>query len=389
MRSLLAVVAWLSFMSLACGQQIYFGVVGGTNVTANFPRTDYTTPADSFGDPTTRFQFQTGNRSLVLGLSAEARLSEKFSIEANALRRPMNSTIIYTAFPAGSPAVTTIYHYTEVEAWEFPLLLKYGLPSWRSAHPFLAAGPEFRSQQNAGATELTQTGVSVGAGVSFDVGRIRIAPQLRYTRWAEKSIFPKYATKPDQLEFLAGIAYRTESDSRRVAGRNLRLGMIVGLPLTRGFQTFDGVTEPERTPFLAGLTAGISVSRNIWIEAAAIYKPLRAGSDNLERFSVLTWQFPVLAKYGFAKRAFAWQPFVEGGPSFRLAGNLNGYNPSHYGVTAGGGLETTVRGLLLAPALRYTRWIEDAPLYRRPAGSHYDYPRTNANALELAFSVSF
>lgn len=128
--------------------------MGGTNAAANFPRTDYTTPADAFGNPASRFQFFTGNRSLIIGLSAEARLSESFSIEANVLRRPMNSTIIYTSFPAGSPAVTTTLRFTEVEAWEFPLLLKYRLPSRGVAHPFLRIGPEFRSQQNAGATEL-------------------------------------------------------------------------------------------------------------------------------------------------------------------------------------------------------------------------------------------
>jgi hypothetical protein len=299
----------------------------------------------------------------------------------------MNSTIIYTAFPAGSPAVTTTLRFTEVEAWEFPLLLKYRLPSWKSAHPFLVAGPEVRSQQNAGATELTHTGISAGAGVSSDFGRIRVAPQLRYTRWDQNSIFPKHATKPDQLEFLISVAYHTESESRRVAGRKLGLGVISGLPITRGFHSFDGAAEPERTRYLAGATTAISVSQRLGIEVAAIYKPLRAGSNDLGRFSVLTWQFPVLAKYSLPKRAFAWQPFIEGGPSFRLAGNLNGYNPSHDGVTAGAGVETTLGGMLLAPGVRYTRWTKDAPLFRVPAG--VNYPRTNPNALELVFGVSF
>jgi hypothetical protein len=86
-----------------------------------------------------------------------------------------------------------------------------------------------------------------------------------------------------------------------------------------------------------------------------IYKPLRAGSDSLTRFSVLTWEFPVLAKYSLAKRTFTWRPFAEGGPSFRLAGNLNGYNPSHYGVTVGGGIETYVRTRRRhKPSVRYT-----------------------------------
>jgi hypothetical protein len=301
----------------------------------------------------------------------------------------MNSTIIYTRFPAGSPAMTTTLRFTEVEAWEFPLLLKYRLPSRGVAHPFLAIGPEFRSQQNAGATELSETGISAGAGASLEMGRTRLAPQVRYTRWSEHSIYPKYATKPDQLEFLVSIAYRTESDSRRVAGRKLGLGMIAGFPVTGGFQTFDGGAEPERTRYLAGLTAAVSVSHNIGIEVGGIYKPLRAGSNDQERFSVLTWQFPVLAKYMFAKHAFGWQPFAEGGPSFRLAGNLNGYNPSHYGISAGAGFETTLSGMSLAPALRYTRWTKDPPLYRLPAGSHFDYPLTNADALELVFGVSF
>jgi hypothetical protein len=390
MRSLLVVAISLGLTSLACGQRLWFGLVGGTNVTANFPRTDYTTPADSFGNPASRFQFLTGNRSLIIGLSAEAHLFESFSIEVDVLRRPMNSTIIYTRFPAGSQAVTSTLRFTEVEAWEFPVLLKYGLPSRWAGHPFLAIGPEFRSQQNAGATELTQTGISAGAGASFNMGRIRIGPQVRYTRWSEHSIYPKYATKPDQLEFLAAIAYRTESESRRLAGRKLELGIIAGLPVTRGFQTFDGdVSEPERPRYLAGLTAGINVSHNFRIETDAIYKPLRAGSNDSERFSVLTWQFPVVAKYMFAKHAFGWQPFAEGGPSFRLAGNLNGYNPSHYGVTAGAGVGTTLGGVLLAPALRYTKWTKDPPPLRLPAGVNYNYPRTNPNALELVLSASF
>ena len=155
-----------------------------------FSATDYTTPADSFVNPASRFQFLTGARSLILGLSVEARFSESFSIEANVLRRPMNSAIIFTEFLAGSPSIT------EVDAWDFPLLLKYTLPSWRSARPFLAAGPAFRAQKNTEATELSQVDIVAGAGISFDLGRIRIAAQLRDTRWKENSIYPKYATKP-------------------------------------------------------------------------------------------------------------------------------------------------------------------------------------------------
>lgn len=47
---------------------------------------------------------------------------------------------------------------------------------------------------------------------------------------------------------------------------------------------------------------------------------------------------------------------VEAGPSFRLSGNLNAYNPSSYGLTAGGGVETHYKALNTGPVLRYTRW---------------------------------
>jgi opacity protein-like surface antigen len=72
---------------------------------------------------------------------------------------------------------------------------------------------------------------------------------------------------------------------------------------------------------------------------------------------VITWEFPILAKYRFQARKV--KPFVEAGPSFRTAGNLNGTDPSHLGITAGFGIETHWRNLKIAPAVRYTRWASD------------------------------
>ena len=74
--------------------------MGGTNLTSNFPVTDITTPADAFGNPANRFQYLTGPRSLIFGALVEGRLSERFSIEANVLLRPMKNSIIYTEFLA-------------------------------------------------------------------------------------------------------------------------------------------------------------------------------------------------------------------------------------------------------------------------------------------------
>jgi hypothetical protein len=68
---------------------------------------------------------------------------------------------------------------------------------------------------------------------------------------------------------------------------------------------------------------------------------------------VVTWQVPVLAKYRFQGRE--WTPFIEVGPSFRTAGNLNSSDPSHHGLSAGTGFEGYWRGMRIAPTVRYTQ----------------------------------
>ncbi|MGC4054110.1 MAG: hypothetical protein QM757_33920 [Paludibaculum sp.] len=141
----------------------------------------------------------------------------------------------------------------------------------------------------------------------------------------------------------------------------------------------------ERTRFLAGISTQTNLTRRLAIEIDGLYKPLRAGENAADplRFMVVTWQFPVLAKYRLA--ASQWAPIVEGGPSFRLAGNLNAYNPSHYGVTVGVGAETRAHGMRLSPALRFTRWAVDvSPSTGRPASW-----RTNQNAAEFVLGISF
>jgi hypothetical protein len=104
------------------------------------------------------------------------------------------------------------------------------------------------------------------------------------------------------------------------------------------------------------------------LEVDGLYRPLGytfAGIEpngtlsSVSPNTVVTWEFPVLAKYRFAFRGVT--PFVEAGPSFRTTGNLNSANPSHSGVTAGVGVEMHVHRLNIAPAVRYTRWAEDPP----------------------------
>ena len=387
-RALLLVL----LISPAHGQRLTFGVIGGTNLTSGFSGRDDSYPGDPVNPPS-YFQYLSGNRSLILGALIEGYITRGFSIEVNVLERPMNSRILFKQFLPGGVTRTSDQQFTSVRAWEFPVLLKYTLPPFRYGgtrlHPFLEAGPSFRTQENASSVEPSQLGVSIGAGAAFHVGRIRIAPTLRYTRWQREFIYPKYSTKPDQVEFLTSIAYQTEAGSLRLGGRRLELGAVLGLSPTSAFRQRDlGDAESERMRYMAGLTVQWRASRNLAVEADGIYKPLRVASQESTRstlFSVLTWQIPVLAKYSWNRQR--WSPFAEAGPSFRLSGNLNGYNPSHYGVTAGAGVETRAYGVRVAPAMRYTRWAEDQNPYRRSNG--YDYPRTKPNSLELMVGISF
>jgi len=70
-----------------------------------------------------------------------------------------------------------------------------------------------------------------------------------------------------------------------------------------------------------------------------------------------SWEFPVLAKYRFALPRL--RPFVELGPSFRLSEDLP--SASHYGTTAGLGIEGRAGRLKIAPGFRYTRWAPQPP----------------------------
>jgi hypothetical protein len=385
MRSVWLILALLIALDpAASGQRLYWGVIGGTGLTSDFPRYDFSAPADVYGNPASTFVHLPGSHSFILGGLLEVKLNSSFSIEVDALHRPLPGIGVSTVFFSGGPNVTTRYNTPSANTWEFPVLLKWNLPSpliWGRVRPFLEGGPAFRTSQDNSGTQPSQFGVTAGVGAAIHFGKLRVAPTIRYTRWENDAGFPNFPTKADEIEFLTSAAWGTSSDPAHLTGHRLGLGILGGLSLNGEFyDPANGVTE--RVGYLAGASGQLELRNGLALEADAIYKPLHTGVD-----TVVTWDFPVLAKYHLAKLGRA--PFVEAGPSFRVAGNLNGYNPSHFGVTAGGGVETRKGGVLLSTALRYTRWAKDGLPYSRPPGANYDYPRTNANIVELIFGVGY
>jgi len=151
-------------------------------------------------------------------------------------------------------------------------------------------------------------------------------------------------------------------------GQNLSVGVIVGTGLSEDFRT---LRQPVILPgqpigyrleysnsrsLIAGGMVEWSLPGPLSVEVDGLYRRLR-GINPSGNFTTVTWEFPILAKYRFDVAGA--RAFVETGPSLRTTGNLNSANPSHFGLTAGLGIEGRIKGLNIAPRVRYTRWAAD------------------------------
>jgi hypothetical protein len=181
--------------------------------------------------------------------------------------------------------------------------------------------------------------------------------------------------------------------SPRVFGQNLSVGVIGGASLTDAAPDVTTGVLPFRTRFwsptrdwVAGVKLELRFQSHFAVEVDGMYRELHItwaavladGSLNsVSPSPVVTWEFPVLAKYRFRWGRAA--PFFEAGPSFRTTGNLNSY-PSHYGAAAGVGVETRVAGVTIAPVVRYTRWAADI--------GYSWVARTRQNQVELLVGFS-
>jgi hypothetical protein len=74
----------------ASGQRLYWGVIGGTGLTPDFPRYDVSGPADVYGNPAYQVQRLPGPPSFILGGLLEVQLTSNFAIEADVLHRWQN-----------------------------------------------------------------------------------------------------------------------------------------------------------------------------------------------------------------------------------------------------------------------------------------------------------
>lgn len=258
----------MTLVPAAFGQRVYWGLIGGTGVTPDYPRYAASAPAGVYGNPASQFEHLPGPRSFILGGSLEVVFTSNFAIEADVLHRPLPDVVVDTIFPAGGPSVTTKYTFT-ANTWEFPVMLKRNLPSLGRIRPFLEGGVAFRTSQDDVATLPSQFGLTAGVGAAVHFGKLRLAPTIRYTRWDQDATFPIYPTKRDQVEFLTSLAWGTSFQPLNLPGHRLSLGVLGGLSLVGEFY-YPATGVRERVGYLAGASAQLELRQGLSLEVDGI-----------------------------------------------------------------------------------------------------------------------
>lgn len=185
---------------------ISLGVTGGVPFTPFFADQTFTPLVlNPFSGLPYSVHSYSGSNEYVVGPTIEVRLPLNFSVEADALFRPLKLTQQKYIISSPAPLTST----TNYSSWEIPLLLKYRASSGL-IRPFVEAGPNFRAVANPISPLLSKTGVSAGAGIDVKIWRVFIAPQVRLTHWGKDrggAVLNYVASERNQGEFLVGFTF--------------------------------------------------------------------------------------------------------------------------------------------------------------------------------------
>jgi hypothetical protein len=181
------------------GTRFSVGAVLGTNLLGDYNTTS-STARDVLSGTQITFLSRSGPRSFLIGPTFELQASEHFSLELDALYRPVRehntTTTVFsgqTFSQSGAGSFAT---------WQLPVMLKYDLRLpllGDQLTPFVEAGPTFRISGS-----VTHFGFTIGGGVSTHVGRLKIAPAVRYSRWQSD---PFGRVKSDEANVLVGFTF--------------------------------------------------------------------------------------------------------------------------------------------------------------------------------------
>jgi hypothetical protein len=202
---------------------------------------------------------------------------------------------------------------------------------------------------------------------------------LRYTRYPVRAFSRDRA---DQVEFVMGFSPKGGENQLPALTQRPRIGIIGGWGLTHDFPDSPGYIA--RHSQAAGVVLELPLARQFSFELDGIYRPLllKERESDRQALTVVTFEFPLLAKYRF--QGTTYRPFVGVGPSLRSAGNKNNTEPSKIGITAETGIDIPLWKLKISPTLRFTHWKFDPPPLPSPPG-----PASNQDQLEALIGFTF
>ena len=194
-----------------CGQSVSFGIKAGVPVTA---------AERSYSDS----RFSVDTQRWTVGGTVEVSLPANLAVGVDALYRRFSDSY-HTTYIVSAFTDATIGHL------EFPVYAKYRFGG-RLARPYVEAGFAFDRAHTSGTSgcsggELAPgeplcggapasstfsssqwgAGFLAGGGVEFKAAFLKIAPEVRYTRWT-KGVFSAGAlAQPNQAEILVGVRF--------------------------------------------------------------------------------------------------------------------------------------------------------------------------------------
>lgn len=165
--------------------------------------------------------YVTDTKRYTVGPELDINLPFRFAIEFNALYKRLNY----------SNRGVDVFSSTSANSWEFPLLIKWRITGG-AVRPYVAAGMNVHhlaglKQVNqfffGGNSQTTETnnaaelrnrnsvGGTFAGGLEVHLGLLKVAPEIRYTRWGadtfRSAVSGLLSFNPNQAEFLVGITF--------------------------------------------------------------------------------------------------------------------------------------------------------------------------------------
>ena len=215
----------VSLASAGWGQSVELGVIGGVPVTEA-----YETGTGLYPHFCNYANANSATRRYTVGPEFRISLAHGFGVAGAALYKRLG----YDDY--SEVACLTVYARSIENSWEFPVMATYRLPRRLLGTPYVAAGPSFRAATNVSLTgyetypggytpnvnpstspyalvdRRSKVGFAVGLGGEAKAGRLRMRPELRYTRWAASTnqlgVSNVLQSNQNQVEFLMSFGIR-------------------------------------------------------------------------------------------------------------------------------------------------------------------------------------